>query len=53
MQEPELGKKVYSLSGAISALNFIQMPKPMSRKTLGLSGRYMYIQARVRALEVA
>lgn len=35
------------ISGAISALNFVQMPRPMSRKALGLSGRYMYIQARL------
>ena len=45
-----IGKKVYRLQGSVSASNFIQVPKPRcSMKSLGLTGKYIYIQTRVPA----
>ena len=43
----EIGRKVMCLSGTISANNYIQMPHPNSMtRSLGLTGRYLYLQAK-------
>ena len=43
----EIGRKVMAISGSISANNYIQIPHPNSMtKTLGLTGRYMYLQVK-------
>lgn len=43
----EIGRKVMCITGTISANNFIQMPSPTGLvKSLGLSGRYLYLQAK-------
>jgi hypothetical protein len=47
LQAKEIGRKAINLNGSISANNFIQIPHPQSAiKTLGLSGRYLYLQAK-------
>lgn len=41
----EIGRKVMCISGSISANNYIQLPHPNSMtRTLGLTGRYLYLQ---------
>ena len=42
----EIGRKVIHLTGTISANNYIQIPHPNSTMTrsLGLTGRYLYLQ---------
>ena len=43
----EIGRKVMCLTGTISANNYIQMPHPNSMtRSLGLTGRYLYLQAK-------
>lgn len=43
-----ISKKVYKLQGSVSASNYIQIPKAKSDlKSLGLNGKYIYIQLRV------
>jgi WD40 repeat protein len=45
-----LTKKVLKITGAVCAANFIQIPKPKSSvKSLGLTGKYIYIQFYVPA----
>ena len=44
MQANEIGRKGYMLRGNISSKNFIQIPHPQLKKTLGLTGRYIYVQ---------
>lgn len=39
------GKRVYRISGSISAANYIQIPRSKNQlKTLGLTGQYAYLQ---------
>jgi WD40 repeat protein len=39
------GKRVFRLAGAVSAANYIQIPRAKSQlKTLGLTGQYVYLQ---------
>ena len=39
------GKRVFRIAGAVSAANSIQIPRAKSQlKTLGLTGKYLYIQ---------
>ncbi len=45
MQDRVIGKKVFKIRGTISAGNFMQLPKKRNR-SLGLTGRYVYIQVR-------
>lgn len=42
----EIGRKVFNINGSISANNYVQCPNPASTsvKTLGLTGRYVYLQ---------
>ena len=43
----EIGRKVMCLQGSISANNYIQLPHPNSMtRTLGLTGRYLYLQVK-------
>ena len=43
----EIGRKVMCITGSISANNFIQIPHPNSMtRSLGLTGRYLYLQAK-------
>ena len=43
----EIGRKVLAISGTISANNYVQLPHPNSMtRTLGLTGRYLYLQAK-------
>lgn len=43
----EVGRKVMTISGSISANNYIQIPHPNSMtRTLGLTGRYVYLQVK-------
>lgn len=45
-----IGRKIFHLQGSVSASNFIQIPKQKSElKTLGLTGKFIYIQLSVDA----
>ena len=41
-----IGKKVVRIAGNVQAANFLQMPK-VKGQTLGLTGRFLYLQMRV------
>ena len=45
VQDKTIGKKVYKITGNVLAANYVQMPR-LKSQTLGLTGRYAYVQAR-------
>ncbi|CAG9336068.1 unnamed protein product [Blepharisma stoltei] len=43
-----IGKKTFRISGAISAANYIQIPRPKSQlKSLSLTGRFCYVEVQI------
>ena len=49
-QDKTIGKKVYNIHGSVPAANFIQCGGGAKARTLGLTGAYLYAEARVAAL---
>ena len=43
LQDRVIGKKVFKVRGAISAANYVRVPK-LKSQTLGLTGRFLYMQ---------
>lgn len=48
-QDNDIGRKILKLNGAISANNSVTIPSESSIKTLGLTGRYIYVEFLVSA----